>query len=89
MALTTSKAGRLIAYTNRELLAYTNRQLNSLPYGINRAFAAAEASAASRGEKIRNAQAEAERVDIVAYSALGVAVDNLEAAANELLASFS
>lgn len=86
--MVTDRAGRLIAYSNRELLAYTNRQLNSLPYGINRAFAAAEASAASRGTKITNAQTDIKRVDLVAYSALGVAVDNLEAAANRLLASF-
>ena len=88
MALTTNQSGRLMAYTWEELGQYTWEEINNLPYGINRAFAAAENAAALRGQLVEKAQADAEKVDIVAYSALEDAVGRLGAAADGLLASF-
>ncbi len=86
--MVTDQVGRLSGYTHAELRAYRHSQLNSLPFGITRAFAAARTAAASRGTKIERAQNDIERVDLVAYSALEVAVNNLEEAANKLAASF-
>lgn len=86
--MVTDRVGRLSGYTHAELRAYRYNQLNSLPFGINRAFEAARTAASSRGEKIERAQNDIERVDLVAYSALEVAVNNLEEAANKLAASF-
>lgn len=85
--MVTDQAGRLMGYTCNELAAYTCEQLNSLPYGIKRAMAAAEGSAAARGETLSRAQDAAERVDLIAYSALETAVGRLSSAADKLLSS--
>ena len=87
MALVTDQCGRLIAYTCEELAAYTWAGVNSLPYGINRAFAAATHSAAYRGEKLNRAQSSFEEIEIVQYSALETSRNNLDAAADSLLAN--
>lgn len=76
-----------MGYTCNELAAYTCEQLNSLPYGITRALKAAEGSAAARGETLTRTQDAAERVDLIAYSALETAVGSLSSAADKLLAS--
>lgn len=86
-ALTTNQSGRLIAYTCAELAAYTWGGVNSLPYGITRAFAAADNAAASRQNKLQRAQASFETIEIVSYSALETAINNMDAAVDELLAS--
>lgn len=83
----TDQSGRLIGYTCQELTAYTWGQLNSLPYGISRVLAAAKNAAASRGEKLKKAQASFEKIEIVSYSALETAINNMDAAADELLAA--
>lgn len=87
--MVTDQIGRLSAYTIQELSAYRINQLGSLPYGINQAFTAAQAAAASRERRIRAANASAEKVDSVAYSALGTAIDKLSTAANKFLQSLS
>lgn len=89
MAMVTDQCGRLIAYTCAELAAHTWAGVNSLPYGITRAFAAATNSAASRENKLNQAQGTFETVEIVSYSALETAINNLDAAADSLLASLS
>lgn len=89
MAMVTDQSGRLIAYTCAELAAYTWEGVNSLPYGINRAFAGAQNAATSREHKLNRTQTAFEKIDLVSYSALGTAVDNLEAAVNNLLATLS
>lgn len=86
-AMVTDQCGRLIAYTWEELSAYTWEQINSLPYGINRAFSAATNAANSRGNKLYRAQDSFEEIEIVQYSALETAINNLDAAADGLLAS--
>lgn len=86
-AMTTDQCGRLIAYKCSELAEYTWAQINALPYGISRAFAAATNSAASREEKLNKAQASFERIDIVSYSALETAIDNLDKATDSFLAA--
>lgn len=88
MALTTNQCGRLIGYTCAELAAYTWAGINSLPFGIKRAFAATENAAASRGDRLDKAQSAIEGIEIVSYSALETAINNLDAAADELLAAF-
>ena len=87
MALVTDQCGRLIAYTCAELAAYTWAGVNSLPYGITRAFAATTHSAAYRGDKLDKAQDDFEKIEIVQYSALETAINNLDAAADSLLAN--
>lgn len=87
MAMVTDQCGRLIAYTCAELAAYTWAGVNFLPYGITRAFAAATNAAASRGTKLDNAQSNFEQIEIVQYSALETSINNLDAAADSLLAS--
>lgn len=86
-AMVTDQCGRLIAYKCSELAEYTWAQINALPYGISRAFAAATNSAASRGTKLDRAQTSFERIDIVAYSALETAINNLDNAADSFLAA--
>lgn len=86
-AMVTDQCGRLIAYTCEELAAYTWEEINFLPYGISRAFAAATNAAASRGTKLDNAQSSFERIEIAQYSALETSINNLDAAADSLLAS--
>lgn len=85
-AMVTDQCGRLIAYTCEELAAYTWAGVSSLPYGITRAFAAATNTAAYRADKLSRAQASFEQIEIVQYSALETAVNNLDAAADSLLA---
>lgn len=87
MAMVTDQCGRLIAYTCEELAAYTWAGVNSLPYGITRAFAAATNAAAARETKLNRAQASFEQIEIVSYSALETAINNLDAAADGLLAN--
>ena len=86
-AMVTDQCGRLIAYTCEELAAYTWAGVNSLPYGITRAFAAATNSAAYRGDRLNRAQSDFEKIEIVQYSALETAINNLDAAADSLLAN--
>lgn len=86
-AMVTDQCGRLIAYTCAELAAHTWAEVNSLPYGITRAFAAATNAANSRGTKLYRAQDSFEEIDIVSYSALETAINNMDAAADSLLAS--
>lgn len=86
-AMVTDQCGRLIAYTCAELAAYTWAEVNSLPYGITRAFAAATNAANSRGNKLGRAQDSFETIEIVSYSALETAINNLDAAADSLLAN--
>lgn len=86
-AMITDQCGRLIGYTCAELAAYTWEQLNSLPYGISRVLAAAKNAAASRGEKLKRAQSTFEGIEIASYSALETAINNMDAAADELLAA--
>jgi len=85
--MVTDQCGRLIAYTCEELAAYTWAGVNSLPYGITRAFAAATNSAAYRGDRLNRAQSDFEKIEIVQYSALETAINNLDAAADSLLAN--
>lgn len=87
MAMVTDQCGRLIAYTCAELAAHTWAGVNNLPYGINRAFAAASNAAAARTSKLDRAQTSFEKVEIVSYSALETAITNLDAAADQLLAA--
>lgn len=86
-AMVTDQSGRLIAYTCQELAAHTWVGVNALPYGISRAFAAATNSAAARDAKMKRAQSALERIDIVAYSALETAINNLDKAADSFLAA--
>ena len=87
MAMVTDQCGRLIAYTCAELAAYTWAGVNALPYGITRAFAAATNAANSRGNKLDRTQTSFEQINIVSYSALETAINNLDAAADSLLAN--
>lgn len=87
MALITDQCGRLIGYTCAELAAYTWAGISSLPFGIKRAFAATENAASSRGERLDKAQSAIEGIEIVSYSALKTAINNMDAAADELLAA--
>lgn len=87
MAMVTDQCGRLISYTCAELSAHTWAGVNSLPFGISRAFAAATNAADSRGNKLYRAQDSFEQIEIVQYSALETAINNLDAAADGLLAS--
>ncbi|MGN1369642.1 MAG: hypothetical protein ACI4WX_12300 [Aristaeellaceae bacterium] len=89
MAMVTDQCGRLIAYTCAELAAYTWAGVNSLPYGINRSFAAATNAAGSRETKLNRTQDEFEKIEIVSYSALATSINNLDAAVDKLLASMS
>lgn len=86
-AMVTDQCGRLIAFTCAELSAHTWAGVNSLPYGITRAFAAATNAANSRGNKLYRAQDSFEEIEIVQYSALETAINNLDAAADSLLAN--
>lgn len=87
MAMVTDQCGRLIAYTCAELAAHTWAGVNNLPYGVTRAFAAANNAATARENKLNRAQATFETVEIVAYSALETAINDLDAAADQLLAA--
>lgn len=87
MTMITDQCGRLIGYTCEELTAYTWAEINALPYGIHRAFAAAQNAAASRGEKLNKAQSAFDGIEIVSYSALETAINNLDVAADSLLAA--
>jgi len=86
-AMVTDQCGRLIAFTCEELAAHTWAGVNSLPYGINRAFSAATNAANSRGNKLYRAQDSFEEIEIVSYAALETAINNMDAAADSLLAS--
>ena len=86
-AMVTDQCGRLIAYTCAELAAHTWEGVNALPYGITRAFAAATNAAAARAEKLNRTQASFEQIEIVSYSDLETAINNLDAAADRLLAN--
>ena len=88
-AMVTDQCGRLIAYTCAELAAHTWAGVNSMPYGITRAFAAATNAAAARAEKLDRAQTSFETIEIVSYSALETAINNLDAAADSLLANLA
>lgn len=85
-AMTTNQCGRLIGYTCNELAAHTWEGVNALPYGASRVFAAAENAAQARKDKLSQAQASIEQINIVSYSALGTAINNLEKAVDGLLA---
>lgn len=87
MSMVTDQCGRLIGYTCAELAAYTWAGVNSLPFGITRAFSAANNAANKRGSKLDNAQADFEKIELVSYSALETAINNLDAAVDQLLAS--
>lgn len=87
MAMVTDQCGRLIAYTCEELAAHTWAGVNTLPYGISRAFAAATNAATARENRLNQAQDSFEKIEIVSYSALETAINNLDAAADSLLAS--
>lgn len=86
-SLTTDQCRRLIAYTCQELADYTWAQLNSLPYGVKRAFAAAQNTTAARGERLTRLGGSIDQINPVTSDDLAETLNSLDAAADNLLAA--